>query len=131
MKRQSQDSLDGKLDQFEQCWPLGTIERTGVFPRALYGTAALRSCRDALGQIAGHAMRVRQNKTKTNAEIPIHSELAAASAASDRLGETIICTGRGRKRNVIYFGQLIAEAIEKAGLPRTACCMACAKPPLA
>ena len=68
---------------------------------------------------AGDWIRVKQSKTHHTVELPIHSELAEAIGAwrPHSKGDTILNGERGRALNPIYFGHLMAAAIEEAGLP--------------
>ena len=113
------DWTDDELEQFERRWPLGSLERTG-FALALY-TAQRRA--DLVNMkwsaIAGDWIRVKQSKTGIVVELPIHPELAEA-LATWRLhagSETILTGAKKRPLNPIYFGHIMAEAIEDAGLP--------------
>lgn len=112
------DWTDDELERFEKRWPLGTVERTG-YALALY-TAQRRAdlVEMAWSSIADGCVRVKQHKTGTTVEIPIHPELTAAlDAVQPRRGETILTGTAGGKLNPIYFGHIMAKAIEAAGLP--------------
>lgn len=109
---------DEELDAFEDKWSLGTLERTG-YALALY-TGQRRADVAALkwSAIAGNGIRVRQSKTGTDLTIAIHPQLREALAAvHPRRGETVLTGQRGAALNPIYFGHLMAAAIEEAGLP--------------
>lgn len=112
------DWTDDELVQFEARWPLGTMERT-AYALALY-TAQRRA--DVASQkwstIAGKRIVVRQSKNRTTLAILMHPDLETAlKAINPRRGETIITGANGHELNEIYFGHLMAAAIEKAGLP--------------
>lgn len=109
---------DAELIAFEERWPLGSRERTG-YALALY-TGQRRGDLVTLkwSSIAGNAFRLKQQKTKTDVVIPIHPELREALAAVRPRHEAAIIAGdKGQKISPVYFGHLIAAAIEKAGLP--------------
>jgi integrase len=112
------DWTDEELIQFEERWSLGTSERTG-YALALY-TAQRRADLAAMewSSIAGSAILVRQSKTGTVMELPLHPELAKTlKAVRPRRGKTILTGDRGKPLNPIYLGSLMAKAIEMAGLP--------------
>jgi integrase len=103
--------------RFESRWPLGTIERTG-YALALYsGQRRFDVAAFRWSDIAGNAIKLTQKKTGTVLTIPLHRELKLALAAVKRAGETIIANEKGRALNPIYFGAVMAAAIEEAGLP--------------
>ena len=109
---------DEELDAFEARWPLGTLERTG-YALALYsGQRRTDVARLKWSAIAGSEIRVRQSKTGTDLTIAIHPQLREALAAvHPRRGETVLTGERGAPLNPVYFGHLMAIAIEEAGLP--------------
>lgn len=112
------DWTDAELMQFEECWKLGTMERS-AYALALYTGQRLSDvAKLKWSEIAGGIIMVRQNKTGTIMELPIHSELAAAlQAINPRRGTTVITGDRGHQLNPIYLGKLMADAIGKAELP--------------
>lgn len=109
---------DDELEQFETAWPLGTLERTG-FALALY-TAQRRAdlVRMSWRDVAGDVILVTQGKTGARLEVPIHPHLAVALASVRPRYESAILTGAAQTAlSPVYFGHLMAAAIEKAGLP--------------
>ena len=109
---------DEELTAFEEKWPLGSRERTG-YALALY-TGQRRSDLVKLkwSSIAGNAFRLKQQKTKTDLVIPIHPALKDALAAvRHRHPAAIISGDKGQAISPVYFGHLIAAAIDDAGLP--------------
>lgn len=110
---------DEELAAFEQRWPLGTVERTG-YALALY-TAQRRADLVAMKwtAIAGKSIRVRQKKTGTDLELPLHKDLQRALVAvQPRRADTILFGASGRKLGAVYFGHIMAGAIDLAGLPK-------------
>lgn len=110
-----------ELRAFEDRWPIGTLARTG-YALALY-TGQRRADLTKLrwDSIAGNAFRLTQGKTGAALEIPIHSVLQDALAAvKPRFDAAILATpasgAAGAPLNPIYFGRMMAEAIELAGL---------------
>lgn len=109
---------DEELLAFEAAWPLGSIQRTG-YALALY-SAQRRADLVNMGweTIAGGVIRLKQSKTGVDLEIPIHPELALAlQAVKPRHPAGIIVGATGTRLSPVYFGHLMAAAIEKAGLP--------------
>lgn len=103
--------------QFEAFWPLGSSERTG-FALALYSgqRRADLTCMK-FANIAGGAIRLKQSKTGAELLIPVHPNLAAAlTAVHPRHSAAILTLKSGKAMNPIYFGHLMAKAIEAAGL---------------
>jgi len=110
---------DEELGQFEAHWPLGTRERTG-FAMALYTgqrreDLATRTKRH-YNRRAG-TMWVVQEKTGAELEIPVHPELARAIEAWNPRHLVLLASPDGRGTSVAGFGNLMAKAIGKAGLP--------------
>jgi integrase len=105
-----------ELEAFETRWPLGSMERTG-YALALF-TGQRRADLAALkfASIAGGSFRVKQAKTGVELLIPIHPELREALAAVHPRHEAAILTLKsGKAMNPIYFGHLMAAAIEDRG----------------
>jgi integrase len=68
--------------------------------------------------IAGGYFRLKQQKTKTDLVIPTHPALKEALAAVHPRHEAAIIAGdRGQEISPVYFGHLVAAAIDLAGLP--------------
>lgn len=104
-----------EMEAFRARWPIGTLQHTS-FAMALY-TGQRRA--DLAGitwtSIAGDSFKLTQGKTGTVLVIPLHPELKKALAAVHPRAETILAKN-GRALNPIYFGHLMAKAIEAAGL---------------
>ena len=110
---------DAEMIAFEERWPIGTLERTG-YALALY-TAQRRADLVEMkwASVAGKTIHVRQQKTGTSLEIHMHPDLIAALAAvTPRRAETMLTGSEGHKLNAIYFGHIMARAIDEAGLPK-------------
>lgn len=110
---------DGELAEFEARWPVGSRERLG-YALALY-TGQRRADLVAMkwSAITGAAIRVRQSKTKTDLEIPLHPDLRALLAlVRTPRPETILTTAHKKPMNAVYFGHFMARAIEDAGLSK-------------
>lgn len=111
---------DDEHAQFEARWPVGTPERLG-YALALY-TGQRR------GDVAGmtwadvdpirRAVRVVQEKTGTKLAIPLHRDLWATLEAYPRDKVALMATSRGGRYTTESFGNLMADAIRAAKLPR-------------
>lgn len=110
---------DEELLAFEEKWAFGTRERTG-YALALYtGQRREDLVNLTWKSIAGEAFRLKQGKTGTGVVIPIHPELKKALAAVYPRHEAAIIAGdKGQKLSPVYFGHLMAAAIDDAGLTR-------------
>lgn len=119
---------EAEIEQFEKHWPLGTRERA-AFDLHLY-TGQRRSDVHKMewADIIDGAIRVAQYKGDEAVKllIPLHSELAKSLAAwgpQERFAKlrqnqfVIICKHNGHPYTVESFGNLMADAIEAAGLP--------------
>lgn len=110
---------DDELDQFESHWALGTRQRT-AYAMALYtgqrredlATRTLRHYNKAAGTI-----RVVQEKTGAELEIPVHPELAKALEAWNPRHLVLLASPDGRGTSTAGLGNMVAKAIDKAGLP--------------
>jgi integrase len=108
---------DAEHAQFEARWPIGTRQRLG-YALALYtgqrrGDVAAMATTD----IAGDAIAVKQEKTGAPLWIPAHPALIEVLAATDLSGTAILTASHGRRYTRESFGNLMADAIDAAGLP--------------
>ena len=109
---------EDELAIFETRWPLGTRERT-AYALALYtGQRRADVCRMTWAHITGEKIRVVQEKTGAKLDIPMHAQLKSALAAWPRTHVTIIVSGRPAQYTVESFGNLMADAMALAGLPK-------------
>ena len=112
---------DDEHAQFEARWPVGTPERLG------YALALFTGQRR--GDVAGmtwsdvdplkRSVRVVQEKTGTKLAVPLHRDLWAVLEAYPRDKVALMATSRGGRYTTESFGNLMADAIKAAGLPRT------------
>lgn len=110
---------DEELAQFEAYWQLGTRERT-AYAMALHTgqrreDLATRTRRHYNAE-AG-TMWVKQEKTGAELEIPVHPELKTALEAWSPRHLVLLASPDGRGTSVAGLGNLVAKAIDKAGLP--------------
>lgn len=108
---------DAEIEQFEARWPVGTLERT-AFALLLYtgqrvgDVAAIRwSDMDATG------INFVQQKTGTALHVPIHEDLRDALSQWPRQHVMVLTTAYGAAFTTKGFGNKMADAIERAGLP--------------
>lgn len=109
-----------ELAAFEARWPLGTRERL-IFDLALY-TGQRRSDLVAMTRhhLDGDVMGVVQEKTGERIAVPAHPNLKASIAAFPSKGIAILQRLDGQPLKVRELHDVIAAAIDDAGLP-TAC----------
>jgi len=106
-----------EMAAFEQRWPIGTLQRTGYALALLTGQRRADIAALRWAHAAGETFKLTQQKTNTVLVIPIHPELKKALAVVHPRSDTILAN-KGKALNPIYFGHLMAAAIEAAGLPR-------------
>lgn len=108
---------ESELLAFADCWSLGSLERLG-FALALYtGQRRADLVKLTFTSIEGNAISLTQSKTGKRLTIPIHPELRKALPAIYPNDDTpILAKRRGRCLSPVYFGHLMARAIEAAGL---------------
>lgn len=105
---------DAELRQFEARWPLGTKQRL-AFALLLYtGQRISDACRMPWPDDDG--FRVTQQKTGTPLLIPLHPTLAGVLATMKRR-HVVLMTDYGKPFSVKGLGNLVSDAIRKAGLP--------------
>jgi len=107
-----------EIDAFKTRWPLGSLERSG-FALALYtGQRRADVARMSWAMVAGDSLKITQGKTGSVLTLPIHPELKRALKAVAPRREAAILAKKGKALNPIYFGHMMAKAIDAAGLPR-------------
>ena len=107
-----------EMAHFESKWPVGSLQRLG-YALALY-TGQRRADLVTLkfSNIVGNdSFRLVQQKTGEHLLIPIHPELRRALPAIYPNDSTPILAKKARKPlSPVYFGHLMARAIQEAGL---------------
>lgn len=105
---------------FEARWPVGTPERLG-YALALF-TGQRRSDVAAMtwGDVdpVKRLVRVVQEKTGTKLAVPLHRDLWATLEAYPRDKIALLATTRGGPYTAESLGNLMADAIRAAGLPK-------------
>ena len=104
-----------EMAAFEQRWPIGTLQRTGYALALLTGQRRADIAALKWAHAAGETFKLTQQKTNTVLVIPIHPELKKALNAVHPRAETILAKNE-RALSPVYFGHLMASAIEAAGL---------------
>lgn len=109
---------DDELHAFEARWPLGTRERI-AYALALYtGQRRADVCKMPPPSLGSGLIAVKQEKTGTALLIPVHADLAKALKAwKGGSPLAVITNSYGRPYTVESFGNVMADAINAAGLP--------------
>jgi integrase len=102
---------------FERTWPIGSKPRLAL--ALLLYTAQRRSDVVLVGpqHVRGGRLQMRQRKTGTEIDIPIHPELARTIAATPCGNLTFLVTDYGKPRTPAGFTNWFVECARKAGLP--------------
>jgi integrase len=114
---------DAELKAFENKWPLGTRQRLG-YALLLYTGQRIGDVTRMRRQdiINGAAIRVRQEKTGAELDIPIHPSLAAAMKAGPAKGMNLIGDVNGRPMTTQGLYLMMKRAIKAACLPGECVC---------
>jgi integrase len=112
---------EAELKTFESKWPLGTRPRLGYALLLYTGQRIGDVSRMRRQDVINGAIRVRQEKTGAELDIPIHPSLAAAMKAGP-MGMNLIGDPNGRPmtKDALYF--MMKRAIKAAGLPAECVC---------
>jgi len=106
-----------EIAAFVAKWPRGTLQRAAFDLHLFTGQRRSDVCAMRWDQITKGVLSVVQGKTGAQLEIPLHPDLLKTLKATPRTGETIIGTVFGSQRSSKAYGNYMAEAIDKAGLP--------------
>jgi integrase len=108
---------DTEISKFESTWSIGTKQRL-AFALMLY-TGQRRSDvhRMTWADVSASSLNVTQQRTNAKLVIPLHSELRAVLAQTQRDHLTILATEFGKPFTVDGFSQWLRAAIAKSGLP--------------
>ncbi|MBX9760396.1 MAG: tyrosine-type recombinase/integrase [Beijerinckiaceae bacterium] len=108
---------DDEIATFEAHWPIGTKQRL-AFALQLF-TAQRRSDvhRMTWADMQGTSIRVVQQKTGRKLLIPLHTQLLAILAQTERRHAVILATEFGKPFTVDGFSGFMRDAITAAGLP--------------
>ena len=102
---------------FEATWPIGSKPRLAL--SLLLYTAQRRSDVVLMGpqHVRGGRLQLRQRKTGTEIDMPIHPELARVIAATHCGDLTFLVTKYGKPRTPAGFSGWFVDCARKAGLP--------------
>lgn len=111
-----------EIAKFEERWPIGTRERT-AFGLHLYTAQRRGDIRKAMWQdLSEFGLHIVQEKTEVELIIPLHSQLVlileAWRVVSPSIKNEIIVTQKGQPYTINGYAVLLADAIERAGLPK-------------
>jgi enterobacteria phage integrase len=106
-----------EIDTFENRWPIGTKQRLAVALQLYTGQRRSDVHRMTWADVNGDTIRVVQQKTGQRLTIPLHQNLRAILAATERKHVTILNTEYGKPFTVDGFSQWMRDAITTAGLP--------------
>jgi integrase len=108
---------EAEIAQFRARWPLGTMQRLAM--ELALNTGQRVSDLVAMGRqhARGGAIKVRQQKTGTEVEIPILPELAAVLEASPADNLTFLINGWNKPFTPTGFSEWFGKAAKAAGLP--------------
>jgi len=108
---------EDQIAQFEAFWASGTRERLAYSLLLYTGQRGSDVHRMTWADIAGASIRVSQQKTGEKLVIPLHHALQEELSLAKRQHMTILATEFGKPFTVKGFGNMISDAIRKAGLP--------------
>lgn len=107
---------ESEIAQFEKRWPVGTRERT-AFDLLLYTAQRSGDVRRMGRQHLGNGfIRVTQQKTGADLEVPIHPRLAATLAKIPAAQMQFLVTQTGETFTAAGFGNFFRDAARAAGL---------------
>lgn len=108
---------DDELAQFARRWPIGTRERL-IYALLLYtGQRVSDVAHMKRADLKAGIIPVRTKKTDADLGIPVHAEVRRADRAMKVKGMYLICDAAGRGITAARIGEIMAQAITKAGLP--------------
>jgi integrase len=109
---------EDEIAQFEAKHAVGSRPRLAM--ALLLYTAQRRSDVVRMGRqhLKNGVMRIRQQKTGTELDIPVHRELQRIIASSDTAGLTFLLTEKGAPFSAAGFGNIFREWCDQAVLPK-------------
>jgi integrase len=109
---------DIEITQFEKTFPIGSFQRMAFALHLYTGQRRDDVRRMAWSDIEGDLIWVEQEKGDAKLYIPIHSELRLVLDKWPRQHVTMLVGSRGKPYTVESYGNLMADAIDAAGLPK-------------
>jgi integrase len=107
-----------EIAQYEACHPIGSRARLAMALLLYTGQRRSDVVRMGPQHVRGGRISVRQQKTGTTLEIPLHPRLAEILAASPPGNLAFLVTSTGAPFSAAGFGNLIREWCDEAGLPQ-------------
>lgn len=112
-----------EIEQFEARHPVGTMPRLAMALMLFTGQRKSEAVRMGRHHLMSGRIRVRQQKTAAELEIPIHPLLKAALDAMTLApigGQAFVLTSFGKPFTAAGFGNWFRERCDEAGLPHCA-----------
>jgi len=107
---------EDEIAAFEKRWPVGTKQRL-AFALLLYTGQRGSDVHRMIWPDANGIIRIKQQKTGQELEIPVHPDLLFILRGMKREHVAILVTEFGQPFSVKGFGQYVSAAIAAAGLP--------------
>ncbi len=109
---------EAEIHAFEKRWPVGTRER--LASDLLLYTGQRSSDVRTMGpqHLVADSIQVRQQKTGTFVEMPVHEALRRSLEACPPTGTTLLTAQNGKPFTRARFGQWFVDAVRQAGLPK-------------
>jgi enterobacteria phage integrase len=104
---------EDEIAQYEECWPIGSRERTAYALHLYTGQRRADVARMAWSDIAGNAINVVQAKTGARLTIPLHPNLSAALRAWPRKHVVMLTTAFNKPFSYAGYGNTEAGCTEK------------------
>jgi len=108
---------DQEIAQFEARWAVGSRERLALGLLLYTGQRRSDVVRMGRQHIRDGVLTIRQQKTGSLVEIPVHAELAEIIAASQIGHLAFLVTAHGQPFTPAGFGNWFRDAVRAAGLP--------------
>lgn len=109
-----------EIAAFEARHSIGTKARLALGLMLFTGQRRSDAVRMGWQHVAGGAIFVRQQKTGTRLEIPVHPELARILDGAERKQLTFLTTSYGKAFTPAGFGNWFRQRCDEAGLPHCA-----------
>lgn len=106
-----------EIARFERCHPVGSRPRLAMALLLYTGQRRADVVRMGPQHVAGGLLAVRQQKTRTMLQIPLHPSLAAILVASATGNLAFLVTAAGAPFTAAGFGNAMRQWCDEAGLP--------------
>jgi integrase len=108
---------EDEIAQFRAHWPLGSMERLAMELALNTGQRVSDLVRLGRQHARGGAVRIKQQKTGTEVDVPVLPELAAVLDATPVDNLTFLINGWGKPFTSTGFSEWFGKAARAAGLP--------------